>query len=190
MAITRRPSAAETIVRGLRYGLVVVFAEGVRRRNPGAITNACLAFAASFLPEIIERRYDVTFRPWQRVYTVTAMFTHAAGMLGPYDDVGWWDHLTHVHSATLLGGLVHAAARRRGRDPRSAVLISVSVAGVLWELLEYAIHAIARRLDVEPVLVAYGKRDTVLDLCFNFLGTLLVLAFGDRLLRNFIPHTD
>lgn len=183
---TVRPQVAERIVRGIRYSLVVVFVEGVRRRDPGAVVNACLSLGASFLPGLIERRYGVEFRPWQRVYAVTATLTHAVGMLGPYDDIGWWDHLTHVHSATVLGGFVHAAARRRDRNPRSDVLISVTVAGVLWELLEYAIHVIARRFDFEPVLVAYGKRDTALDLVFNLVGAILVLAFGDRFLRNFL----
>lgn len=183
---TIRVLVAETIVRATRSALVLVFAVGLRRRNPGAVVNAVVALVGSFLPDLIERRYGIEFRPWQRVYAVTAMLTHAVGMLGPYDDVGWWDHLTHVHSATLLGGLAHAVARRRNRDPRVAVLGTVTVAGVLWELLEYAIHVTARRFDVEPILVAYGKRDTVLDLCFNFVGAVLALVFGDRFLRNFI----
>jgi hypothetical protein len=183
-----QPSTARAIVRGVRCSLLAVFVEGIRRRNPGAVVNAGIAFVASFLPAVIERRYDVAFRPWQRVYAVAALLTHAVGMLGPYDDVGWWDHLTHVHSATLLGGIAHAAARRRGREPRSDVLLTVTVVGVLWELLEYAIHGIAHRFNFEPVLIAYGKRDTVLDLVFNFVGAVLVLAFGDRHLQNFIQQ--
>lgn len=188
--MTIQSPVARTIVRALRCSLIVVLAEGIRRRNPGAVANATLAFATSFLPGAIERRYDVRFRPWQRVYAVTALFTHAVGMLGPYDNVGWWDHLTHVHSATLLGGFAHAVARRRGRDPRSVVLVTVTVVGVLWELMEYAIHAVARRFDFEPVLIAYGKRDTVLDLVFNLFGAVLVLALGDRFLQNFSQHAD
>lgn len=190
MATTMRRSVAEALVRGIRYSLLVVLAAGVRRRNPGAVVNAGVAFAASFLPGVLERRYDVTFRPWQRLYAVAALLTHAVGMLGPYDDVGWWDHLTHVHSASILGAMAHVAARRRGRDPRVVVLVTVTVVGVLWELLEYAIHAIARRFELEPILISYGKRDTVLDLVFNLIGALLVLAFGDRLLRNFSRKTD
>ena len=177
-------------VQGIRFAIVVVFVEGIRRRNPGAVVNAVVSFVATFLPRLLERRYDVAFRPWQRAYAATAMLTHAVGMLGPYDDVWWWDHLTHVHSATLLGGLAHVAGRRRGRDPRVRVLTAVTAGGVLWELLEYAIHLVARRLGVEPILISYGKRDTALDLGFNLLGALLVLAFGDRLLQNFTEHAD
>ncbi|GGL63991.1 hypothetical protein GCM10009039_22300 [Halocalculus aciditolerans] len=148
--------------------------------------NAALAFAATFLPGLFERVFGVEFRPWQRVYADAAMLTHSAGMLGPYDDVWWWDHVTHTHSATLLAGIVHVVARRRGRDPRPRVIGAVAVVGVGWELIEFAIHAVADRFGVEPILVPYGTRDTAFDLLFDFLGALIVLAVGDRLLGNFL----
>lgn len=171
---------------GIRSAIVGVGVEGLRRRDPGAVTNALIGFAGTFLPAALERRYGVEFRPWQRVYAQVAMLTHAVGMLGPYDDVWWWDHLTHVHSATLLGGIVHVLSRRRGRDPEPRVLGAVLGGGVLWELVEYAVHAGADRLGFEPLLVSYGKVDTALDLVFDAVGALLVLAFGDRLLGNFL----
>ena len=185
-----RSTITEVAARSIRFGILAVFVVGIRQRNPGAIVNAAVALAATYLPDVVERRSTVEFRPWQRVYAQTAVLTHAIGMVGPYDDVGWWDHLTHVHSATILGGFVHALARRRGRDPRPRVLASVVVLGVLWELLEYLIHGVSRRVGLEPVLVSYGRSDTVLDLVFNLLGALLVLAFGDRLLGNFLPRDD
>ena len=40
------------------------------------------------------------------------------------------------------------------------------------------------------MLIPYSKNDTLLDLCFDLLGALLVIAFGDRLLRNFTRRTD
>ena len=150
--------------------------------------NAVLAFVATYLPGAVERRYDVGFRPWQRTYAQSAMLTHAIGMLGPYDDTWWWDHLTHTHSATLLGGVIYAAARRRGVDPRPRVLGVVAGAGVVWEAAEYVAHAVADRLGVEPVLVMYGKRDTLVDMGFNLLGALVVVAFGDHLLGNFVDR--
>lgn len=187
------PSADSAVAldaeRGVRVGLIAVFVIGVRRRNFGAVTNAVGALLASYLPAAIEHRYDVTFQPWQRLYTTSATLTHAAGMLGPYDEVWWWDHITHTHTATILASIVYAHARHTGRDPRPRVIATVTIAGILWELLEYAIHRVARLVNLEPVLIPYGKRDTVLDLCFNLIGALLVLAFGDSLLQNFIPAT-
>lgn len=175
--------------RGVRVALVAVLVLGVRRRDFGAIANACCGLLASYLPAAIEHRYDVAFQPWQRLYTTSATLTHATGMFGLYDDVWWWDHITHTHTATVLASIVYTHARQTGRDPRTRVIAAVTIAGILWELLEYTIHRTARQADLEPVLIPYGKRDTVLDLCFNLVGAALVLAVGDRLLENFIRAT-
>lgn len=185
-----RTSATRAVERGIRYAILAVFGVGLRQRNPGAIVNAVIALAATYVPDVLERRYEFEFRPWQRLYAGIAMLAHAVGMLGPYDKQGRWDHVTHTLSASLLGGLVHAASRRRGRDPRPRVLAAIVVVGILWELLEYAVHAISDRLGLEPVLVPYSARDSLLDLFFNLVGALLVLAFGDRFLRNFTRHAD
>ena len=187
--IPRRPVTRAT-ERGIRGSLVAVFAAGYRRANSGALVNAGLGLLGAYLPAIVERRYDVEFRPWQRVYAEFAMLAHAVGMLGPYDETWWWDHVTHTLSATLLGGVIHAAARRRGRDPLPRVLAVVVGGGVLWESLEYAVHALSDRLGLEPVLIPYSVRDTLVDLSFDFLGAVLVLLFGDRLLRNFTRRND
>jgi hypothetical protein len=115
--------------------------------------NAVVAFVGTYLPDIVERRYNIEFRSWQRIYTKTAMLTHAIGMLGPYEDIWWWDHLTHTHSATILGSFVYVTSHRRGRDPRLRVVAGVVFIGVLWEVMEYMIHVIAERLDLEPLLI-------------------------------------
>jgi hypothetical protein len=183
-------AAVRTAERAIRVGIVGVLVVGVRRRDPGAVVNAALALVGSYLPDVVERRYPVRFRPWQRVYTEAAMLTHAVGMLGPYDDVWWWDHLTHVHSATLLGGVTHAVARRAGLDPRPRVIAGVVGGGALWEVVEYASHWLSRRVGLDPVLVSYGRVDTALDLVFDLLGALAVVRFGDGLLENFHRHAD
>lgn len=185
-----RVSVARTAVRAIRCAIFGVFVEGIRRRDPGAIVNAVLTLLATYLFGVVEDACDVEFRPWQRVYAATAMLAHAVGMLGPYDDVWWWDHITHTLSATLLGGVVHVLSRRHGRDPLPRIFAVTVSLGALWELLEYAIHAISRRLGIEPILVHYNRRETVLDLLFNLVGALLVYAFGDQLLRNFIRRGD
>lgn len=187
---TTPPDVAEGVENGLRVGIAAVFIEGVRRRDPGAIVNAVVAFGATYLPAVLETRCTVEFRPWQRIYVETAMLTHAVGMLGPYDDVWWWDHLTHIHSATLVGGLIHVISRRLDVDPRPRVLTGVATMGVLWEIVEYITHLASRQAGLEPILVSYSKTDTLLDLVFNIIGAVLVLAFGDTLLKNLIRHGD
>lgn len=185
MTRTETP-AVRVLGLSIRTAVAAVGIEGLRRRDPGAVANAVLGLVGTILPTALERRYGVEFRPWQRLYAQVAMLTHVAGMLGPYDDVWWWDHVTHVHSATMLGAVAHVLARRRGRDPEPRVLAAVLGGGLVWELVEYVVHAGAERLGFEPVLVSYGTVDTVLDLLFDLLGALVVLAFGDRLLGNFV----
>jgi hypothetical protein len=62
--------------------------------------------------------------------------------------------------------------------------------GLLWELVEYLVHVASRRVGLEPILVSYGRVDTLLDLLFNLVGAGLVLAFGDSLLGNLVRHDE
>lgn len=178
-------SVAREAERGVRYGLLAVLVVGVRRGNLGAVANALLSLPLSYLPGTLERLFDVEFEPWQRVYSQSVLLTHNVGMLGPYDETWWWDHVTHTQTATILGGFVHVVSRRRGRDPRPRVIAVVALLGLAWEFMEYAIHAVANRLGIEPILIPYGRNDTLFDLVFDVVGALLVVALGDRLLRNF-----
>ena len=189
---TRETGTSATIeaARASRYAILGVFVAGIRRRNPGAVVNALVSFLATYLPRVVEWRYGVEFHPWQRLYLNVGMLAHAVGMLGPYEDVWWWDHVTHTCSSTLVGGFVHVRARRRGRDPRPRVLAGVLGVGVFWETVEYVIHGVSRRVGLEPLLVPYGTEDTLLDLVFDLLGALLVIAFGDRFLSNLLREDD
>jgi len=170
----------------LRYAIIAVFIIGIRQRNPGAVVNAVLAYFGTCVPDIVERESAIEFRPWQRLYVATAMLLHAIGMLGPYDDIRGWDHVTHTLSASIVGGATFVAAKRRGKDPLRPTLGSVITLGVLWEITEYLIHATANRLGVNPILVFYSRKDTVLDLVFNLVGAFLVIVFGNRYLANLL----
>lgn len=174
---------------GIRSAIVSVFFLGIRKRNPGAVVNAVFSLLGTYLPVALERTLGVEFRPWQRLYVESAMLTHSVGMLGPYDDVWWWDHLTHTHSASVVGGVIHVVATRRGHDPRPRVVGVIVFVGILWELAEYSIHFVAKRLGIDPILVPYGREDTAFDLVFNLVGALFVVVFGDRMLQNF-TRTD
>ena len=169
-----------------RYAIIAVFMIGVRQRNPGAVVNAVFAYLGTYVPAVVEQESAIEFRPWQRSYVATAMLLHAIGMLGPYDDIQGWDHVTHTLSASIVGGATFVAAKRRGKDPLPLTLGSVIALGVLWEIIEYLIHATANRLEVDPILVFYSRKDTVLDLVFNLVGAFLVILFGNRYLANLL----
>jgi len=175
---------------GLRLAIIAVLTEGLRRRDPAAVVNAVASLIGTQLPSAFERRTDVVIRPWHRGYVSGAMVAHAVGMLGPYDDVWWWDHLTHTLTATILGEAVHVIARERGSDPRPRVLGAVIGLGILWEVLEYVVHAGSRRVGLDPVLVRYSTTDTAFDLVFNLVGAGLVVLFGDRVFEHLSPEVD
>ncbi|WP_188877234.1 hypothetical protein [Halarchaeum nitratireducens] len=184
MTVDPSTRAGRATDRALRLGLLAVAVAGLRRRDPGAFVNALVGFAATFLPDVLERRTVLSVRPRHRVWVSAASLLHAIGMLGPYDETWWWDHLTHLCSASLVGTAAHLFARRRGHDTTRTVLAATLGLGVLWEAMEYAVHRTARRFGLEPLLVTYGPRDTALDLVFDALGGLCVVAFGDRLLGD------
>mgnify|MGYP006876387817 CR=1 FL=1 len=111
---------------------------------------------------------------------------HVVGMVGGYDQLWWYDHLTH----TLAGLLVTVALiwTLRAVDPaRAGVLIAggallgTAAIGVLWEVIEIAARWATQTLALPAVLVHYGTADTVYDLIFNMVGAALtVLTRADR----------
>ncbi|MFC6835580.1 hypothetical protein [Halomarina ordinaria] len=182
----------------LRAGISTVLVEGVRRRNPSVVVNGLVSLALTFAPTLLERRYGTSFHPWQRLWVSGAMFLHALGMLGSYDRVWWWDHVTHTLSASIVGSLAYVFARtsvdgdgeRRVRNTSGFVVGVTLGLGVLWEVFEYIVHALARRLGLEPLLVPYGPYDTAFDLVFDAVGAALVVAFGPRALSNVVDSLD
>lgn len=56
--------------------------------------------------------------------------------------------------------------------------------GVFWELIELVAREVGERFDIEPVLIHYGWRDTIVDLGFDVVGAFLVIGAD---LRIFVP---
>jgi len=179
--------------RATKVGIALAFLAGVRRRDPSVVVNGVLSLAFTALPRALESGFDVRFRPWHRLWVSVAALVHTLGMLGPYDRVWWWDHLAHTLSGVVVAGATDAVLRAQAADgdptrdrshSRAAVVAGVTLAfGVLWEALEYVIHAVARLFGFEPLLVHYGRRDTLADLFFDLVGAGLVIRFGRRALR-------
>ncbi|WP_242695616.1 hypothetical protein [Halomontanus rarus] len=180
--------------RLLQIGIVAALVAGIRRRDPSVVVNGGLSLTFVALPRNLERRYDVSFRPWQRVWISTAALVHTLGMLGPYDRVWWWDHLAHTLSGVVVAGAADVVYRTGlvERSPlpgrsRPAFIVGITFGfGALWELLEYLIHALGDRIGFEPLLVHYGRLDTVGDLVFDLLGAGLVVLFGRQALSNVV----
>lgn len=181
----------------LQGAIVVTLLEGVRGRDVAAVVNALVALGAALLPAILEITLGVGVGPELPLWLAAAGFLHALGMLGPYDSIWWWDHLTHAISAALVAALVYAGlivvARQSGGfvplpgGIGGLTVLFTFVAGVFWELIELVARDVGDRLDVEPVLVHYGWRDTALDLVFDLGGALGVVLLD---LRLFVPLAD
>ncbi|MDR9380194.1 MAG: hypothetical protein RI560_00775 [Natronomonas sp.] len=180
-------------------GIVAVFAVATRRDNVPAMVNATISLLLVFVPILVDltatRAYGVSLglAPELPLWVAVAGLIHSYGMLGMYDDVWWWDHLTHTLSAALIAALLYAAilatidttAISVGRDVVWTVVVSATLlAGVFWELVELLARDLARQFRVPSVLDHYGRRDTVIDLGFDVVGALLVLVVD---VRVFVP---
>lgn len=182
----------------------------VQRRNVSAVVNAGAGLALTAFVTILSMApgpvvgQDLGLGLALPLWLAVASALHAVGMLGWYESVSWWDHLTHTVSAALVAALLYAGVLVAdptvlGVDtlPGSTVVLTVALAfavGVAWELLELVGRELGRRLDVEPVLIYYGPRDTALDLAFDVLGALLVVALDYRIFvtpaEQFPDHTE
>jgi hypothetical protein len=182
--------------RLLQVAIGAVLVVGLVTRNLGVIVNAALALAVTFVPALLRRDYRIHLGPGLTLWITLALSLHAFGMLGAYDEVWWFDHLTHTLSATIVaaGGYVIVRAIDEWSEsislpPRFVfvfVLLFTVGLGVLWEVLEYAARAGADLLGVDPVLVQYGLEDSLLDLLFDTVGAVLVAAFGTDLVSDLV----
>lgn len=187
----------------LQGGIFVILLAALRRGDVAAAVNALVSFSAVLVPLVVELvarvalARTVHFGPELPLWIAAAGLLHSFGMLGPYDSVWWWDHVTHTVSAALVAALVYAGLivalqHTNSGDPTGATLVGLTVAftfasGVFWEVIELAAREVGERHDIEPVLVHYGWRDTALDLVFDVVGALVVVL-GD--VRVFVAAAE
>ncbi|MEF8857095.1 MAG: hypothetical protein V5A16_06700 [Haloplanus sp.] len=177
----------------LQLGILATLLEAGRRRNVAAAVNAILALSFALLPWALEYVTTLAAVPTLSLWLAVAGLLHAVGMLGPYDDVWWWDHVTHFISASLVAALAHAGVvvGYAGTAPFGAVAVATVLftfaVGILWELAELIARELGDRFDIDPVLVHYGWGDTALDLAFDLVGAVVVVALD---LRVFVPVVE
>ncbi|GAB7093739.1 hypothetical protein JCM30237_08910 [Halolamina litorea] len=185
-----RPSARNQrrITRTLQVLLLSVVAYGLLAGEPKAVTNGGAGLLVTLLPATFERNYEVSLDPWLGLWVTSAVFLHSAGSAGLYSTVGWWDHLTHAMSASLIAAVGYTTARTIDLHsdeiniPREFLFVYLFVVvlsfGVVWELFEFGLDALSASTGVTMPLAQHGLDDTVRDTMFNALGALLVAVFG------------
>ncbi|AXG06778.1 hypothetical protein DU500_10240 [Haloplanus rubicundus] len=172
----------------LLAAIFLTLVEGVRRRDAAAAVNALVALVVAALPFVLRATADLVVAPTLAVWLAAAGLLHAVGMLGPYDTVRWWDTVTHLLSATFVAAVCYAGALVGGVPwPAVATILFTFVAGLWWELLELVARELGEAFDVEPVLVHYGRRDTLVDLLVDVFGAVVIVAVD---LRVFVPIVD
>lgn len=182
-------------VFALQGALGVSFVIAVRRQNVAAAVNAFGALFLALLPFLAEHTLQyLAFGPMLPMWLAVAGFLHSLGMLGLYESTEWWDHLTHTVSAALVAALIYASflvsspAIADVGSAVGAVTVAFTFAvGVFWELIELGAREVGEQYDIEPVLIHYGWRDTALDLVFDVVGALVVVAAD---LRVFVPLVE
>ena len=184
------------VVALLVAGIVAALVEGIRRESGAVVVNAVAALGVTAVPSAVLLSleagpalvWDIT------LWAAAASFLHSLGMLGLYESVDWWDHLTHTLSAGVLAAAFYPMSLVAWSDTAELTLAVAGAtvgltlaAGIAWEILELVARELGKRYDIEPILVHYGRRDTALDLVFDVVGAVLVLTLDVRL---FLPVVE
>ncbi|WP_435154680.1 hypothetical protein [Haladaptatus sp. DFWS20] len=184
------------LTRAMELSLVGIFFIGLDRGNLGIMINAGMAFAITLVPAILERDYQIPMDAGLTLWITTAVFLHAVGTLGPYQNVWWWDHVTHGLSASLVAAVGYATVRALDAHyddvylpPRFMfifILMFVVAFGVIWEVIEFGVSGLAVVFGGRAVLTQYGLDDTMLDLMFDTVGGLITAIWGTAYLSDVV----
>ena len=176
------------LTRGMQVVLVGVLFYGLFSLHLPTIANAAVALAITFVPAIFERDLELPMDSGLVLWITTAVFLHALGSAGLYDAVAPWDHLTHALSASVVAAAGYAFFRAVHLHTDHVyipptfmvvlILIFVLAAGVVWELLEFAIDQFAIYAGIPAVLAQHGIHDTIVDLLFNVVGAVVTAIWG------------
>lgn len=174
------------------YGLLV--------GNPAVVVNSLLGLAATLVPALLRRDFGIAMETPLVAWIAIAALLHTIGMVGPYEGVWWWDHLTHTLSASLVAGVGFAVTRAIDEYwediylPPNFMFVYIVLftlaAGVLWEVLEFVGREVALVLGRAPILIQYSLTDTMLDLLFDGAGGIIVAAFGQRRFDRMIDSIE
>ena len=188
--ILPRPSvrSQRRLTRGMQVILVGIVAYGVAFGAPKAITNGSMGLLITFVPALLERKYDFPLDPWLGLWITLAVFLHTLGSAGLYAQIDGWDHITHAMSASLIAGVGYTFVRAVDlhndeihiptRFAFVVILLVVMSFGVIWELFEFGLDIVADTTGISMPLAQHGLDDTVRDMMFNTLGAIIVATFG------------
>lgn len=183
------------LVRLMELSIGLLFVVGLLTRTVGIIVHTGVGLAVTQLPTLLRRDFDISLDIGLTLWITTAIWLHTIGTVpipgGPgnlYATIGWYDHLTHTLSASVVAATGYITVRSIDEHaaevslpPKFAfvfVLLFVLAFGVLWEVLEFVLAEAASRIGAKPVLTQHGLGDTMLDLVFDTIGAVVVAIWG------------
>lgn len=181
------------IFLGLTIGMYRAFNAGNLVLGGNALASL-VAICIPLLLDIIilpQVESSIHIGPVLPLWIAVAGGLHSIGMTTIYERIWWWDHLTHLVSASLIGAVVYGGLLAIDAEPTLADLgwptiagVTVGItllAGVFWELIELVGRDIASSLGREPLLVPYDRLDTTLDLVVDLIGPIMILLLDIRM---------
>lgn len=198
MAVTE--GSARPVVHGMQVIIAAIFLAGLVARDPRLSVNALLALIGTFIPALLTRDFRVHIGAKATLWITGALCLHVIGMVGAYEAIFWWDHLTHLVSASLVAAIAYTVVTAADRHLEELYLPGWTVSvllfvwtlglGVLWEVMEFVGRAIAVEVGTDPLLVQYGLEDTMLDLAVDGAGGLIIAILGPERLDNLVGRVE
>ena len=143
-----------------------------------------------FVPAVC-RRVGIVSLPGTITFLIAlAVFLHAFGLLsGAYDDVSYFDTITHTLSSAVVGLLVFYAlitiqyfgGGRVNFEGRGLAVFTALIAltfSVYWEVMEYATDMFTGSV------TQYSPYDTLTDLVCDSVGTFLASLWSGAYMRG------
>lgn len=184
--------AISRVMQAVIFGVLVV---GLYEFNIGIIVNALFSLIISFAPAILERDYRTPAFLGITFWITVAVLMHAVGVLGPYDNIWWWDIVLHAFGSFLVASVGYSLVRAFKAHSREVELPSRFMAififlftmaiGVLWELVEYGAVVLAIQVGVEPMVTPNPLYDTFIDLVLDGIGAIVFALWGIFYFTNY-----
>jgi len=179
--------------RAMQAGMLGVALAGVLTANFTWLPASVLSLFVSVIPSILRRDLEIVLPFELNFWIVLALFLHViGGFSGFYDNVPYWDHITHAMSASLIAALGFVVVVSVDKYietihlPRPFLALFIMMftmaIGVLWELMEFLNdELIGSRLQ-------YDLNDTMVDMMFDAFGGFIVGIAGYHYLTHTTPE--
>lgn len=168
----------------IRVSILIAIITAIMNLRWTILFVSLIAFVLTYLPKIIERRYEIDLPIEFEILIV--IFIYAAIFLGEvhkyYTKFWWWDAILHTGSGIALGFIGFAVllilykTKKIQASPFTIALFSFSFAismGAVWEIFEFAMDQI-----IGTNMQKNGLIDTMWDLIVDGLGALLASTIG------------